>query len=272
MGWYCENQNEQRIYRCHELNGSGVIQAFSTKMYGNLALHTGDDPRMVIQRRRRFLEATGLSLNNLVAGVQTHGVNVQVVTRNLSGLGAYDYDTAIPDTDALITGYFDIILSVFTADCVPIFIYDPVTPAIGLVHAGWRGTLQQIVAATIAKMKTVFNTEPARCKVAIGPAIGVECFTVDEKVAAQFASIFPGAVRTRRQDYQVDLVEFNIWLLTASGVRTESIINSGLCTGCLRDRFYSYRAEYGTTGRMMGIISLQKPNSTEFRKEEVSVE
>jgi YfiH family protein len=263
MSWYDETRNGQAIYRCRELNGPGIIQAFSTKINGNMAFHTGDDPQTVIKRRQRFLSASGLNLNDLVAGAQTHGVNVQVVTKELSGSGAYHLNTAIPDTDALVTKDFGSILSIYTADCVPIFIYDPATPAIGLVHAGWRGTLHQIVTKTLAKMKAVFNTNPAQCTVAIGPAIGIECFIVAEKVATQFAAIFPGAIRTCGQDYQIDLVKFNIWLLIVSGVRTESIINSGLCTGCLRERFYSYRADKGTTGRMMGIISLPKTNSAD---------
>lgn len=257
MSWCRETKNGQVMYHCQELNDRGVIQAFSTKMDGNMALHTGDDPENVIQRRQAFLGALDLQLNDLTAGIQTHSVNVRIITRQSAGAGAWNLTTAIADTDAFITRESGVILSIFTADCLPIFIYDPVTPAIGLVHAGWRGTLQGIVAKTLEEMAVMFHINPAQCRVAIGPAIGTECFTVAKDVAQQFAAVFPESVHLDNLNYRVDLSEFNRKLLRCLGVPGEQIIGSGLCTSCLQDDFYSYRAENQTIGRMMGIISLQ---------------
>lgn len=260
MSWFKEirgGKDGEVIYRCGNMNDPGVLQAFSTKMNGNMALHTGDEPKKVLQRRQAFLGALGLVLNNLVAGVQTHSVNVRLVTRQLAGAGAWDLDSAIPDTDALITREPGIILSTFTADCLPIFIYDPVTPSIGLAHAGWRGTLNGIAVKTLEGMAAMFGANPAQCRVTIGPAIGTECFAVSEDVAGQFAVAAPETVHFDNSSYRVDLSEFNRRLLRNIGVPGEQIIGSGLCTSCLREDFYSYRAEK-TIGRMMGIISLRK--------------
>ncbi len=257
MSWYRETKGDQVFYRCREFNDSGVIQAFSAKTDGNMALHTGDDPENVIQRRQAFLEALDLPLNNLVAGVQTHSVNVRTITRQSAGAGARNLATALPDTDAFITRESGVILAIFTADCLPVFIYDPVTSAIGLAHAGWRGTLKGIAAKTLEEMVAVFHTDPAQCWVAIGPAIGTECFTVAEDVAQQFSAVFPETVSSNSANHRVDLSEFNRRLLRLLGVPGEQIIGSGLCTSCLRDDFYSYRAGNQTTGRMMGIISLR---------------
>jgi YfiH family protein len=262
MSWSKETRSGfgggEVIYRCRNMNDSNVLQAFSTKTNGNMALHTGDDPEKVLQRRRTFLGTLGLELKCLVAGVQTHSVNVRLVTRQLAGAGAWDLATAVPDTDAFITRESGIILSIFTADCLPIFIYDPVTPSIGLAHAGWRGTLNRIAAKTLEEMVAVFHTNPSQCRVAIGPAIGTECFAVTEDVAGQFAAIFPETVHFDNSNYRVDLSEFNQKTLRNMGVPGQQITGSGLCTSCLREDFYSYRAENRTTGRMMGIISLRK--------------
>jgi YfiH family protein len=257
MSWFREIQNGQVIYRSHELNNSGVIQAFSAKMNGNMALHTGDEPANVLQRRQAFLGALDLHLNHLVAGVQTHGVNVRTITRQSAGAGAWDWATAIPDSDAFITREPGIILSIFTADCLPIFIYDPVTPAIGLAHAGWRGTLNGIAVKTFQEMIAGFHTDPAQCRVAIGPAIGSECFWAAGDVAEQFATAFPETVISDHLGHRVDLREFNRKLLQSLGVLGERITDSGLCTSCLKDEFYSYRAGNQTIGRMMGVISLR---------------
>ena len=258
MSWAKETKDDFTVYRCHEFNNSGIIQAFSTRMNGNMALHTGDDPVKVLERRQIFLNRLGLQLNDLVAGVQTHGINIRLVTRQAAGAGVSEFDTALPDTDALITRESGLILSIYTADCLPIFIFDPVTPAIGLAHAGWRGTLKGIAAKTLEKMTIAFQTVPTQCWIAIGPAIGTECFKVSENVADQFAAIFPEVVTSEPPDYRVDLNRFNRWLLRNSGVSDEQIISSGLCTSCLRNDFYSYRADQTTMGRMMGIITLRK--------------
>ncbi|HEX3044368.1 MAG TPA: peptidoglycan editing factor PgeF [Bacillota bacterium] len=257
------------IYQCRELNNREVIQACSTREQGNLALHTGDSPAQVLERRARFLDLFGFELEELVIGNQTHGTRVGVVTREMAGSGAWDQKTAIPDTDALITQERGIVLGIFTADCLPIFIYDQATPSVGIIHAGWRGTINRIVQITLEEMTAQFHTDPAHCLIGFGPGIGSECFQVEPKVAKQFFDVVPEAVNFAFEGipgeapvggsgYRVDLEKFNTRLLQAAGVLERQIIPLQRCTRCHVDEFYSYRAEGGSAGRMMSIIALQK--------------
>ncbi|MCL6588523.1 MAG: peptidoglycan editing factor PgeF [Firmicutes bacterium] len=257
------------IFQCRELNNQEVFQACSTRREGNLALHTGDSQAEVLERRARFLNYFGCSLDDLVTGEQTHGTRVGVVTRAMAGLGARDQRTAIPGTDALITRERGVVLGIFTADCLPVFFYDQDTPAVGIVHAGWRGTINRIVQITLEEMAAQFQTDPARCLVGFGPGIGPECFQVEPRIAQQFSEVFPetvsavitdgAAVATEAGErYQVDLVKFNIRLLQAAGILEHQIFPSNLCTRCHSAEYFSYRAEAGGAGRMMSIIALKK--------------
>ena len=257
MSWVSKDLQGEKIYQCEELNTSGVVQAFSTKSFGNLALHTGDDSGQVVSRRKIFLSGMGLRLDDLVAAKQVHGTNIAVVSRHSRSQGAYMYENAIPGTDALITRETGIVLSVFTADCVPVFIYDPLTPAVGVAHAGWRGTLNRIAGLTVQKMIDEFQTDPAQCFVAFGPAIGFDCFEVDPDLAAKFEEIHPEAVAGSSTGSRVDLGRFNSKILQELGVNEARIIDSGVCTSCRTGEFYSYRFEKGTIGRMMGVIALK---------------
>ena len=258
MSWNATTINGQTIFRCQELNTPAVIQAVSTKSSGNMALHTVDQPEAVIVNRQQFLSSLGLTVDNLVAAIQVHGTEVKEVSRRSRGCGARFLTSAIADTDALITRDKDVVLSIFTADCLPIFIFDPLTPAVGVVHAGWRGSIKGIAAIALDKMARQFQTDPGQCWVALGPAIGACCFQVNAELAEGFAKIFPEVVTGDQQNgYHVDLNLFNALLMQKNGVQPERIIYSGVCTATRSDIFYSYRAEQGTGGRLMGIIGLR---------------
>jgi YfiH family protein len=257
MNWLGETSAGLKKYQVVALNDATVIQAVSTRDYGNMALHTGDLPAKVIENRERFLASMGLNLESLVAGEQIHSTLVQVVNRHHMGLGAWSLQTALPGTDALITQERGVILSIFTADCLPIFIYDMQTPAIAIVHAGWRGTIAQIAKLAIYKMVSEFKTDPGNCWVAIGPAICANCFKVSAELAKQFLAVNPQVVTQMESGYQVDLGAFNVQLFREVGVKPEQIFGADLCTGCHNEDFFSHRIEGGTMGRMMGIIALQ---------------
>ncbi len=258
MGWVKhEKPGAGDFYQCLEFNNQQIVQAVSTRNFGNQALHTGDDKQAVILRRHQFLNSFGLELKQLVAAVQTHGTVVRIVEQQDAGSGANDFATALPDTDALITCIPGLVLAIFTADCLPIFIYDSKTPAIGIVHAGWRGTIAGIVNLTLEKMMIAFGTKPADCMVALGPSIGGECFQVAPDLAECFAKLNPLVVKQSAEKYYVDLARYNQNLLQQAGVDTNKIILPSSCTSCQVTEFFSYRAEGGTAGRMMGIISLK---------------
>jgi len=256
MGWIETNHSGMTFYQCRELNDGKVIQGFSTRNSGNLALHTGDDPNKVVARRKLWLKAMGLNPDRLVCGVQVHGTKVALVKETAAGAGAYSLNGAIPETDALITNKAGIILATFTADCIPIFVYDPVTPAIAIIHAGWRGTINRIAPLAVKRMTDEFGTIPGDCLAAIGPSICGACFRVDRQLAERFGRVHAQTVTENESESKVDLQAFLELDLTEIGVRSEQIFQARLCTSCQSDRFFSYRADHGITGRMMGIIAL----------------
>ncbi len=257
MGWIDKQQSGQEVLQCQELNNELVVQAFATRGWGNLALHTGDVPARVIERRQIFLKSLGLQLRDLVAGEQTHGIKVRLIEEGQKGSGAVTYATALSDTDALVTKTPGVILATFTADCLPIFIFDPLTPAIALIHAGWRGSLNLIIPETISKMVQLFQTKPEECLAAIGPGIGRECFAVKQDLAERFFQVCPEAVWQKKEEYFVDLPAFNSYLLKQQGFNPQRLFVANNCTVCEKERFFSYRGEGGITGRMMGVISLK---------------
>ncbi len=256
MGWIETNHWGLTFYQCQELNNGEVIQGFSARNSGNLALHTGDAPNQVIARRKLWLKAIGLNLERLACGVQVHGTKIAVIEETAVGSGAFGLNGAIPETDALITNKAGIILATFTADCIPIFFYDPVTPAIGIAHAGWRGTINGIAGLTIRRMNDELRTIPGNCLVAIGPSICGVCFRVDRQLAERFGMIHPQTVTEDESGSKVDLQAFIRLDLAGTGVNPDRIYQARLCTCCQADRFFSHRTDHGVTGRMMGIITL----------------
>jgi YfiH family protein len=258
MSWRRIRQGTAALFQASVLNQPGLIQAFSTRDWGNLALHTGDHPEIVVRRRQNFLSGWGLPLEKLVAANQVHETAVRVVTAAMAGSGARESATAVSETDALITEVPEVILAIFTADCLPVFLYDPDRPAIAVIHAGWRGAIGGIVERTVAAMIKQYRTTPERLWAAIGPAICKRCFQVQPDVAERFGKADSLAVRVEAVGAYVDLAGFAARQLVGYGVAWEKIDILAPCTACNRDTFFSYRAEGRTNGRMMGIISLRR--------------
>ncbi|HBF39262.1 MAG TPA: peptidoglycan editing factor PgeF [Firmicutes bacterium] len=255
--WSCVTGAGLKKYQALSLNNGAVIQAVSSRDYGNMALHTGDQPEQVIFNRKLFLDSLYLNLENLVTAEQIHSTNIQIVDKSHLGAGALSLQTALSKTDALITAERGVVLGILTADCLPIFIYDPMTPAIAIIHAGWRGTIAEISRLTMDRMIHDFKTDPGNCQVAIGPSICSACFEVSSEVADLFGKVNSETVIPTESGFEVDLSGFNSYLLQHAGVKPEHIDIANLCTGCHNEDFFSYRIEKGTKGRMMGIISLQ---------------
>jgi polyphenol oxidase len=156
--------------------------------------------------------------------------------------------------DALVTDDLNRRIGVRTADCVPILLLDTRKRAVAAVHAGWRGTVGAIVTRAIEKMRVDFGSEPDDIRAAIGPCIRECCYEVGPEVASQFSSIFPEWPPLTGKQH-VDLVEANCRHLAAAGVPTAQIFDSGLCTACLLEHFFSYRREPHNPGRMLSVIS-----------------
>jgi YfiH family protein len=157
--------------------------------------------------------------------------------------------------DALITDCVARSIGVRTADCVPILLLDVKNRAIGAVHAGWRGTAGAIVRRTVERMGDDFSTSPEDIFAAMGPCIRACCYTVGAEVAGHFAPLFPEwETLPEGKQRSVDLPEANRRQMASAGVNPDRIFDSGLCTTCQADQFYSFRREPENEGRMIAAI------------------
>ena len=226
----------------------------------NMALHVDDDPRAVRENRKRYCAALGLSAAQLCTLRQVHGTEIVRVFRRDAGRGAKDYADCIADADAMVTNDSGVALMLCYADCVPVLLYDPVHHAMGLIHAGWRGTVGRIGMKTLAHMGEEFGTRPADVLSGIGPSICADCYVVGEDAAAQFRSAFSDdadkIVLNRGGEQHLDLWEANRIQLEEAGVPPQQIDCAGTCTSCDHTWFYSYRAAGGRTGRMAAVMEL----------------
>jgi YfiH family protein len=230
----------------------GLIKhAFTTRQNGLGARNSGikqpDDWGKVAA-------AFGVSIDRLVTLSQVHGETVvNVDDQNYGAMRSVQ-------ADAMITRSRGIAIGVETADCVPLLLVDPATPAVAAVHAGWRSTVKNIVQKTVVMMREEFGSDPARMIAAIGPAIGPECYEVDEPVMGPVREAFPfwNEVATLRAAgrWSLDLVKANRIELLHAGLAGPNIHTLGLCTSCRKDLFYSFRAE-GKTGRMLSVIMIK---------------
>lgn len=241
------------------LEQAGFVNACSCRLHGesdvvpgtlNLALHVGDDVSKVLRNRRAFAEAVGVDARRFTTCQQVHGSKVVQVTEELVGSGATDFANTIADTDVLITNIPDVPLMLFYADCVPVLLADTVTGAIGLAHAGWRGTVAHIAVETVAAMQEAFGTKPQNLLAGIGPSIGACCYEVDDFVRNQASGYEEFFAAKEGGKYQLDLWGMNAKQLVDVGVLPANITVAGVCTNDNKELFCSYRAEQGKTGRM----------------------
>ncbi|HET6363531.1 MAG TPA: peptidoglycan editing factor PgeF [Nitrospirota bacterium] len=234
------------------LEKTGLIKhAFTTRQGGLGARSNGIK---LTDDWEALAEAFGVNPERLVTTNQVHGENiVRVDGRNFK-------ETKTVQADAMITNALDLAIGVETADCVPVLLFDPLTPAVGAVHAGWRSTVKRIVQKTVKKMQDEFGSNPARMIAAIGPTIGPECYEVDEPVMRPIRetfSLWKEVASTRGSDkWSLDLVKLNKLELVQVGLSEKNVNSLGLCTSCRRDLFYSFRAE-GRTGRMLSVIMIK---------------
>jgi YfiH family protein len=188
--------------------------------------------------------------------------------------------------DGLITAVPQLLLAVLTADCIPVILVDTKKHAVGVFHAGWRGTAKRIVEKGVGEMRRCFGTRARDIKAAIGPGVHNCCYSVGEEVRAQFESQFDYADKLFhevkesdpiREKYPLlfltarapghselpkniflDLVEANRRQLMDTGVSPKNIDSSPLCTSCRTDLLFSHRKENGDTGRMMAVVGIKR--------------
>ena len=270
---------------------SWLVHGFSTKRggtskpYGEHTLNLGftqHDTRSAVERNRAiFLQKLGAKTGKnswpLVTLRQIHSDLIHCVDsapeRPLAG-------------DGLITSTPHLLLAVLTADCLPVIIADTRNHAVGVFHAGWRGTVKRIVEKSVGEMRRYFGSRPRDIKAAIGPGIHNCCYTVGEEVRAEFQSQFAYADKLFhevkesdpiREKYPLlfltarapghselpkniflDLVEANRRQLMDAGIPPKNIDSSPLCTSCRKDILFSHRGDHGVTGRMMAAVGIKR--------------
>jgi YfiH family protein len=244
-------KKKNRAYIFGSFPAKKVIALFSDRFY-NLGFYN-NTPQELRLNRFKFLKKFGIDYRNLICVKQPHNNKIILAKGKLQGKGALDFKSAISGADGLITNEKSLALAVFTADCLSIFLFDHRNKAIGLVHAGWRGTCKRIAENAVFKMKENFNTKPKDLIAAFGPAIRGCCY----EVGKDFKKYFKKDLIKRKNKFYLDIISANLRQLIKAGVKSKNIFDSKICTSCKNKEFFSFRREGNRSGRMISLIMLR---------------
>lgn len=250
-----------RYYTFESFDTAGIQHGIFTRHGGvspqpwaslNLGGTVGDDPSRVITNRKHVLQAMNRAPESMYDAWLVHGNAVTCAD------APRQPETPPQYADAILTNKPHVTLLMRFADCVPIALYDPQRKVVGLVHAGWPGTVKRTAAAAVAAMQRQYGSDPADILAGIGPSIGVHHYPVGkdviEQAQATFASDAPALLPAFDNVTHFDLWGANRLVLEQAGVRQIEI--AGLCTACHTTDWYSHRAEHGKTGRFGMVIFL----------------
>lgn len=251
------------------LDTPDLVHAVTTRLGGvsqpphdtlNLSWSRPDAAAAVLENRRRLCRALEIPLEHVVQAGQIHGVGVRAITAAERGAGAFSRTTLLPAADALITNVPDVYLLACFADCTPLLCFDPVRRAVGVAHAGWRGTVAHMGAALLAGLTAHYGSDPADVRIVIGPAAGPCCYAVGHEVVTAASAAFPERpelLHERQGQIFFDLWAANRHSLLSAGAQPEHIAISGHCTIHQAEQFFSHRATSGLTGRFAAVIGLR---------------
>ena len=210
----------------------------------NLSFNVGDDKVNVIENRRRFFGALHIGLDELAFPLQCHSDTVKPITM----WGGYE------DCDGLATSEFGVFIAISVADCVPIFLFDPVTRSVAGIHAGWRGTSSGIARNAIGLLSTDFGVNASDIVAFVGPAAGKCCYEVGSDVATLFDPEFVDKGEDGK--WKVDLKGANFNGLVSAGVSPSNIEQHDGCTIHETEHYHSHRRDGVSSGRMMSVIGI----------------
>lgn len=250
------------------LAAGGVAHGFSTRIGGvsegiyasmNLGSTRGDDPACVKENYRRFCGAIGADMTGVVMTNQIHSTIIRTATP--ADIKKDLYDPEGYDCDGLITNEPGLALTIFSADCIPVLLYDPVKRVIAAVHAGWRGTAGDIAGKAARLMQENYASDPADILTAIGPGISQCCFETHADVPDAMLEVLgdlakPYIACLENGKFKVDLKGINAALLIRAGVRPEHVEISSDCTACLNEKYWSHRVTQGHRGSQAAILQL----------------
>lgn len=270
---FLKDNDDILYFTFNGLENTGIVKhCFSSRLGGvskghlstmNLSYTRGDEKECVDENYRRIAKVLGCKIEDIVCSDQTHTTNVKKVMADDKGKGIVkprDYK----DIDGLITNEPGIALATFYADCVPLYIVDPVHHAIGLSHSGWRGTVKRMGAVTLKKMKEEYGTKPEDVYAAIGPSICQDCYEVSKDVADEFREAFLAQrdedkllYQKSEEKYQLNLWYANYCVFREAGVLEKNIEVTDVCTCCNPDILFSHRASKGMRGNLGAFLMLK---------------
>lgn len=229
----------------------------------NCAPYSGDDLAKVKRNQEILCSILPKCPTNLVIPFQNHGTTIRAIDAFYLSLSPEEQQRRLHGVDALITDQKGYCLCVSTADCVPVFLFDKVNNAVGIVHAGWRGAVAKIVKQTLNMMEQTYNTEAKDVQVGIGPSISQKAFEVGEEVYEAFQKVgfdmTKIAIRNQQTEkYHIDLWEAIRLELIECGVEEANIEVAGICTYEHYNRFFSARRLGIKSGRILSGIMLTK--------------
>jgi len=220
------------IYRLESL-GKGVVAGFHSRLFDN-------------SKHGEFLQELGLFPDNLVMVKQVHGSTIVVAERP-------DPELLEASADGLITKVPGLVLGIRTADCVPVFFWDPVQKVAGIAHGGWKGVKDGIIMQMLKIFEKRCGTKMNDLHVAIGPSIRKCCYEVGKEFLGYFPGFYRGKDATKGN---LDLVGVIKTRLLKRGIPENHIQDTGLCTVCENKKFFSYRMENQTQERILSVISI----------------
>ncbi len=260
-----------KYLKCRELDNTNlVINAFTTRSGGvsrspfdslNISYNVGDKESCVIENRKVILDILGIDYRRAVSAQQVHKDKITVVKKEDKGKGAFKYSNGIAESDALITNISGIPLLTCYADCVPIFILDPIKKAIALIHSGRRGAELELTLKTLFKMKKIFGTNSHSCLAAILPSIGPCCYHIRNQNEiddwlSKYKFDTKVVFKKNGGEWSLNLRRANYLQLIKGGVEEKNIFVNEICTADHPELFFSYRRDKGNTGRMAAIFML----------------
>ena len=225
-----------------------LIHGISTRSSGcspgpfdslNLGYNTEDDSENVRLNRNRFFSAADIDESRTANPVQVHLDKIAVVKKP----GLYQ------DTDGLITNVQGLVLTIQTADCVPVILFDEDKNAAGLIHAGWKGSALNIVRKAVSSLTDNYGCRPEKLGAFIGPSIGPCCYEIGEEALNSFDPVYI-------QHNHLDLWKFNTDQLLECGIKTSNVSVCKICTFCHSYLFFSHRKSGGRTGRMLTFLGI----------------
>jgi YfiH family protein len=222
----------------------------------NLGEYCGDDADTVTENRRLLAQTLGIAPADILVPYQTHGDKICIIEKNILSMSECERKEQLKGVDALITCEKGVCIGITTADCVPIFLFDPTKGIFAAIHAGWKSTCQSIAIKTVSLMIDRFGTDTADLLAGIGPAISVDKFEVGDEVGKAFEdegySLSSFSYRnTKTTKLHIDLKEANRLQLLSIGILSENIEVSELCTHSNPEQFFSARRQGYHSGRML---------------------